>query len=305
MSRRRGLSETDNFQQVVQSYVAAGGDEQVQQVITAVHRLSRRLNQSYDRQLADLDVSTGEWAVLAELARAGGEALTPSRLAEAAGVAPSSMTHRLDRMVERGLIDPEGNFTGWHFSTNGGRSVTNEGLLPPVQEKGQAVESGGDPVAKAHRAHFAETVSPLVAQLDALQRTRAARARLVITGLEPGDLHVDGLAVDDRCDGIEEGERIRAGRSADRFGEIRCGEGTRGDDREIPRLRRQAGTHPPGLRLPPDPGVRTFDQRAELVEIQGALAHGPEITGRRSPRLPPGCRPALLARRTNLAEQHT
>jgi hypothetical protein len=49
----------------------------------------------------------------------------------------------------RGLVDPQGNFTGWHFSTNGGRSVANEGLLPPVQEKGQAVESGGDPVAKA------------------------------------------------------------------------------------------------------------------------------------------------------------
>ena len=40
-------------------------------------------------------------------------------------------------------------FTGWHFSTNGGGSVENEGLLPPVREKGQAIESGGDPVAKA------------------------------------------------------------------------------------------------------------------------------------------------------------
>jgi hypothetical protein len=49
----------------------------------------------------------------------------------------------------RGLVDPKGNFTGWHFSANGGGSVTNEGLLPPVQEKGQSIESGGDPVAKA------------------------------------------------------------------------------------------------------------------------------------------------------------
>jgi hypothetical protein len=49
----------------------------------------------------------------------------------------------------RGLVDPKGNFTGWHFTTNGGRSVEKEGLLPPLQEKGQAVESGGDPVAKA------------------------------------------------------------------------------------------------------------------------------------------------------------
>lgn len=112
MSPRRELSETDNYQPVVDSYVAtAGGDERVQRVITSVHRVSRRLNQWYDRQLADLDVSTGEWAVLAELSRAEPLALTPSLLAEAAGIAPSSMTHRLDRMTERGLItresDPE------------------------------------------------------------------------------------------------------------------------------------------------------------------------------------------------------
>jgi DNA-binding MarR family transcriptional regulator len=74
-------------------------------VITAVHRLSRRLNRWYDRQLADLAISAGEWTVLEQLARSPGAApLTPSQLAEAANVAPSSMTHRLDRMVERGLI---------------------------------------------------------------------------------------------------------------------------------------------------------------------------------------------------------
>lgn len=30
--------------------------------------------------------------------------MTPSQLAEAANIAPSSMTHRLDRMTERGLV---------------------------------------------------------------------------------------------------------------------------------------------------------------------------------------------------------
>ena len=90
------------------AYVAAGADESVQRVITAVHRLSRRLNQWYDRQLADLGVTSGEWSVLAELARSGHDApLTPTQLAAAANVAPSSMTHRLDRMVERGLISRE------------------------------------------------------------------------------------------------------------------------------------------------------------------------------------------------------
>jgi DNA-binding MarR family transcriptional regulator len=106
------LSEIQEVRQQVAAFVAAGADESVQRVITAVHRLSRRLNRWYDRQLADIDVTAGEWTVLEQLARSPGEApLTPSQLAEAANVAPSSMTHRLDRMVERGLIarsvDPE------------------------------------------------------------------------------------------------------------------------------------------------------------------------------------------------------
>ena len=46
----------------------------------------------------------------------------------------------------RGLLDPQGNFTGWHLSTNAGRSVRNEGLLPPVAIGGNQVPSGGDPV---------------------------------------------------------------------------------------------------------------------------------------------------------------
>ena len=49
----------------------------------------------------------------------------------------------------RGLIDPEGNFTGWHWSTDGGHSIRNEGLLPPVtliKTPNREVPSGGDPV---------------------------------------------------------------------------------------------------------------------------------------------------------------
>lgn len=93
------------IRQDVAVYVAAGGDESVQRVVTAVHGLSRRLDQWYDRQLADLDLSAGEWAVMSRLAReTGGKGCTPSELADAANVAPSSMTHRLDRMVKRGLV---------------------------------------------------------------------------------------------------------------------------------------------------------------------------------------------------------
>jgi hypothetical protein len=49
----------------------------------------------------------------------------------------------------RGLIDPDLNFTGWHWSIDGGKSINNEGLLPPValiSDSGTEVPSGGDPV---------------------------------------------------------------------------------------------------------------------------------------------------------------
>jgi hypothetical protein len=46
----------------------------------------------------------------------------------------------------RGLLDPDGNFTGWHFSTDGGGSLFKEGLLPKLTISGVDVPSGGDPV---------------------------------------------------------------------------------------------------------------------------------------------------------------
>jgi len=101
-------SDAAELRQAVATFVEAGADESVQRVTTAVHRLSRRLNQWYDRQLVDLDISTNEYLVISELARSPGHApLTPSQLAAATNIAPSSMTHRLDRLVERGLITRE------------------------------------------------------------------------------------------------------------------------------------------------------------------------------------------------------
>ena len=102
------MTDAAELRQAVATFVEAGADESVQRVTTAVHRLSRRLNQWYDRQLADLDVSTNEYLVISELARHPGHApMTPSQLAAATNIAPSSMTHRLDRLVERGLITRE------------------------------------------------------------------------------------------------------------------------------------------------------------------------------------------------------
>jgi DNA-binding MarR family transcriptional regulator len=101
---QRPQSVQEQYQEAVATYVAAGGDESVQRVITAVNSLSRKLEQWYTRQLADLDLSHGEWSVVAQLATADGTPRTPTLLADASNVAASSMTHRLDRMTERGLV---------------------------------------------------------------------------------------------------------------------------------------------------------------------------------------------------------
>lgn len=101
---KRAQSAKEQYQEAVATYVAAGGDESVQRVITAVNSMSRKLEQWYTRQLADLDLSHGEWSVVAQLATAEGTPMTPSRLADASNVAASSMTHRLDKMTERGLV---------------------------------------------------------------------------------------------------------------------------------------------------------------------------------------------------------
>lgn len=47
----------------------------------------------------------------------------------------------------RGLLTRQFDFTGWELSTNGGISIRNEGLLPPIAAPGgPALPSQGDPV---------------------------------------------------------------------------------------------------------------------------------------------------------------
>lgn len=102
---RKTLSPSQAYEAEVAAYVQAGGDELVQRVITAVQSLNRKLSQWYAANLADEDLTPGEWSVISHLALAQDEQVTPSRLAEATSVAPSSMTHRLDKMAEAGLVD--------------------------------------------------------------------------------------------------------------------------------------------------------------------------------------------------------
>ena len=103
MTRRTPWAE---YEAAVRLYTEAGAAETVQRIVTAMSRLSRRLDVFYDQRFHMVEVSRIEWPVLQALAMEGRRGSShPSRLADAAGVSASTMTHRLDRMVERGLIE--------------------------------------------------------------------------------------------------------------------------------------------------------------------------------------------------------
>lgn len=102
---RRKRTPYAEYERAVAVYTAAGGQETVQRVVTAISRVSRGLDVYYRDQLTELGISHGEWSVLSSLALEGrGGSLMPSKLADVGGVSPSTMTHRLDRMSERGLV---------------------------------------------------------------------------------------------------------------------------------------------------------------------------------------------------------
>lgn len=164
---RTAPSAEQEYRADVAAYVGAGGDESVQRVITGIYSLAHKLDQWYTRQLIDLDLTTGEWAVLSRLARSNeDDALTPTQLAEATGVAPSSMTHRLDRMAQRNLIarapDPDNRTRvlitladeGWHT------------FKAAVRESDMVESDALGPLSGHQREELALLLELLIAGLD-------------------------------------------------------------------------------------------------------------------------------------------
>jgi DNA-binding MarR family transcriptional regulator len=83
-------------------------DPQVEQIVSALSRLNRRMNVAYGRQTAALGISNAEWEVLKALVLSGAPyRMGPSDLAKRLGLTPAAMTHRIDRMVTQGLVTRE------------------------------------------------------------------------------------------------------------------------------------------------------------------------------------------------------
>jgi DNA-binding MarR family transcriptional regulator len=83
-------------------------DPQVEKAVTALGRLTRRMNVAYARQLSSVGISNAEWEVLKALLVVGKPyRLGPGDLARRLGLTPAAMTHRIDRMVAEGLVTRE------------------------------------------------------------------------------------------------------------------------------------------------------------------------------------------------------
>ncbi len=165
----RARSAQEQHRKAVAAYVAAGGEESVQRVITGIYGVTKKLDQWYVRQLADLDLTQGEWAVVAALAKAGEARLTPSQLADLTSVAPSSMTHRLDKMAQRGLIQRRPDETN---RTRTLISLTGEGwdLFSDAIRESNVVESDilrG--LSTEERGVLASLLERVIEQLDRIE----------------------------------------------------------------------------------------------------------------------------------------
>jgi DNA-binding MarR family transcriptional regulator len=173
-AKRRPTAQQEHAADVA-TYVAAGGEESVQRVITAVYAVTKKLDQWYVRQFADLDLTQGEWAVLAALARAGETCLTPSQLADLSNVAPSSMTHRLDKMAGRGLLQrrpDESNRTRTLVSlTKDGWSLFSAAVRESNVVEGDTLRG----LSETERHELARLLEIVIAGLDDIDAEPAAQ----------------------------------------------------------------------------------------------------------------------------------
>ncbi|WP_375479881.1 MarR family winged helix-turn-helix transcriptional regulator [uncultured Jatrophihabitans sp.] len=174
MTRRTPWAE---YERVVRVYTEAGAAETVQRIVTALSRLSRRLDVFYNSRFDALDLSRSEWPVLQALAIEGrGGSSNPSRLADAAGVSASTMTHRLDRMVERGLIerlpDPQNRTRMIVTLTRSGWDLFRAAVLAAETKETDVFA----PLTDGERATLARLLEKALAGQEPVGRKRVAQA---------------------------------------------------------------------------------------------------------------------------------
>jgi DNA-binding MarR family transcriptional regulator len=155
----------DEYEAAVAAYTEAGAQETVQRIVTALSRLDRRLDVFYRQQFERLDLSPGDWSVLAAVALERRKGSSPSALADRSGVSPSTMTHRLDGMVARGLIrrepDPDNRTRTKVLLTDDGWALFRRAVLDAEVVEAKILS----PLGETDRRQLASLLERLVAGL--------------------------------------------------------------------------------------------------------------------------------------------
>ncbi len=132
--------------------------------------------------------------------------------------------HRLHGAESQGLLTTRCH----HFDGQAGFEI-GRGFFPFLEVGLFAGQQRGDEIL----------ILRLVQRQVDIVRYAAAGALLVITRLEPGDVEIDGLAVHDGGDGVEEGQMVLARGFADGRTKTRGGQRPGGDNHASPAGRRQ------------------------------------------------------------------
>jgi DNA-binding MarR family transcriptional regulator len=155
----------DEYEAAVAAYTAAGAQETVQRIVTALSRLDRRLDVFYRQQFEQLGLSPGDWSVLAAVALERRAGSSPSALADRGGVSPSTMTHRLDGMVARGLVrrqpDPDNRTRTKILLTDEGWALFRRAVLDAEVVEARVLA----PLGETDRRQLAMLLERLVAGL--------------------------------------------------------------------------------------------------------------------------------------------
>ncbi len=104
------MSPSDEVDRIVGAWSAQRPDLDFSplEVLSRVNRLARRLERARREVFGRSDLESWEWDVLAALRRAGAPyRLSPKHLLRETYVSSGTMTNRIDRLVERGLVRRE------------------------------------------------------------------------------------------------------------------------------------------------------------------------------------------------------
>lgn len=138
------------------------------QVLSRISRLSRHLDAARKQAFADHGLEPWEFDVLAALRRAGEPySMAAGHLATATLVTSGTMTNRIDRLEERGLVarapDPDDRRAVLVALTDQGRSCVDGAITDLVDAEAKVLRS----LPAARQRELAALLRPLLASFDA------------------------------------------------------------------------------------------------------------------------------------------